>query len=188
MSQTKNITAMDLAELACQEYWTVEQFSYLLAGRGIDTSQPHETLSNDARAEIESAISVGNLAVILGPNSDDLFYGARRIRPIDAIQWAKSKPSVFRFHKTFPDFAPYIKELTNPKLKSSQVSELEQNQYWNHLKALAERAIQDYPAFAKNKGRKVQLSDLNDWLKALGANTRETEILKKIVSESHNIT
>lgn len=92
------------AELYCREYWTVDEFSYVLAGRTADTSQPRQESSNTARKEIEAAISAGSLVVLPGPDSDDRLYGYRRVRPEDAIRWARSKPAVWRFHETFPKF------------------------------------------------------------------------------------
>lgn len=111
--QPNKMTDEQKAELFCREYWTETEFSYLLAGRGIDVSQPREDSSNKALGEIQAAISAMTLVVIPDSGVGAALYGLRRIKPSVAIMWVKSKPPAWRFHKSFPDFGQLLETTSN---------------------------------------------------------------------------
>ncbi len=71
----------------------------------------------------------------------------------------------------------------NPKVENSALSG---SQYWSEFDRLVNLAVSDYPAW-KDKQRKVQKSgNLQEWLTdTIGANNREAEIIKKILSDFH---
>lgn len=63
--------------------------------------------------------------------------------------------------------------------------------YWNKLENMTKRAIQEYPLWklSRNTDRKIQKTqDLKDWLvsAAIGADSREAEIIKKTLSDYFN--
>jgi hypothetical protein len=59
-----------------------------------------------------------------------------------------------------------------------------QSKYWNRLEKLADKAIHDFPSWSQ-KQRKIQRTgNLQGWLGGdIGADNREAEILKKILSD-----
>jgi hypothetical protein len=61
---------------------------------------------------------------------------------------------------------------------------LRESPYWKKLKSKAERAILEYPNWRKEQKRVQKTSNLQDWLvETIEANTREAEILKKVLSD-----
>lgn len=55
--------------------------------------------------------------------------------------------------------------------------------YWQELTKIAYKAIQKYPEWKKSQ-KKVQITaNLNEWIKEFGINTREADVVKKILSD-----
>jgi hypothetical protein len=61
---------------------------------------------------------------------------------------------------------------------------LSRSDYWQRLQAMAVKAVAEFPDWKRSQ-RKIQKSgSLQDWLTGnIGANTREAEILKKVLSD-----
>lgn len=71
-------------------------------------------------------------------------------------------------------------EVTNKQ----EGSLLSQNTYWNRFEQLANTAIANYPAWRKTQRKVQKTGNLSHWLvQTIGADTREAEILKKILSD-----
>lgn len=65
----------------------------------------------------------------------------------------------------------------------TQENILETSLYWREFKKLATKAIQKYPEWKEHQ-KKVQLTgNFAEWLKEIGANTRESDVIKKILSD-----
>jgi hypothetical protein len=61
---------------------------------------------------------------------------------------------------------------------------LSKSEYWQRLQAMAVKAIKEYPDWRRTQPRIQKSGSLQDWLKdRIGANTREAEILKKVLSD-----
>lgn len=190
MTSKKEMTEEDIRDAAYREHWSVNEFGYLLAGRKADESQPRsrydgDNVTNKAIELVKSAVAKGSLGVLPHQNMDGLMFGCINIDPVVAVKWAKNSRSVQPFRETFPDFTPYFQDY-NCGSNTDQETSLVQSEYWQKLKSLAEKAIKEYPDWAKTQ-RKIQKSNLTDWVKKFGANNREAEIIKKIVTEIHKI-
>lgn len=64
--------------------------------------------------------------------------------------------------------------------------DLTKSQYWNYLNRLIAKAIKEYPQWRNSrtsKNKRFKTSELAEWLKSIGANTREVEIIKKILPD-----
>ena len=185
------LTDDEKSKLLCREHWTVNEFGYLLAGLTADQSQPRSILSNEATEEIKSAIRNGTLAPIPGQEPGGLIYGWVNIRPVDAIRWAQTKPKFWCFHKTFPDFSEYLESMSgssSAKTMALEKSNVEQSAYWCKLRDLASLAIDSFPAWQKKQNTIQKSGNLQEWLvKEIKADTRESEILKKILTEVFNL-
>ena len=73
----------------------------------------------------------------------------------------------------------YLKNGATP----TQEDKLKTSPYWRDLTQLASQAIQKYPEWKKSQ-RKIQITgNFMEWLNNLGANTREADIIKKILSD-----
>ncbi len=185
------LTDDEKSELLCRECWTLNEFGYLLAGRTADQSQPRNELTNKAIDEVKSAIGNGTLAPIPGQEPGGLIYGWVNIRPVDAIRWAQSKPKFWCFHKTFPDFSEYLESMSgssSAKTMALEKSSVEQSAYWCKLRDLASLAIDSFPAWQEKQNTIQKSGNLQEWLvKEIKADTRESEILKKILTEVFNL-
>lgn len=110
----------------------------------------------------------------------------------DALKLRLDK-SISSFKELPSDKNKVEKELSSVKVelsefegvgKNKDYSVLVKNYYWDKLTNLAIKVINEYPSW-KNNQRKVQKTgNLQDWLiNDCNADTREAEILKKILSE-----
>ncbi len=69
-------------------------------------------------------------------------------------------------------------------LKDDDVISLETSPYWVRFRQLVVRALTDYPAWRDQQNRIQNTANLIEWLtKTIGANTREAEIIKKVLSD-----
>jgi hypothetical protein len=67
-------------------------------------------------------------------------------------------------------------------------SKLDLSTYWNSLKSLTEEAVAQYPAWSDGQRKVQKTSNLTDWLTSdIGANSREAEIIKKVLTDIFNI-
>jgi hypothetical protein len=67
---------------------------------------------------------------------------------------------------------------------SNEVIKLETSSYWQQLKRLAKQAIINYPTWKATQGKVQKTGNLQNWLSStLKTNSRETEIIKKILSD-----
>lgn len=71
----------------------------------------------------------------------------------------------------------------NSVITLSPEAKLKESPYWNSLKRLTIQAMQLYPEWSKTQRRIKITENLIDWLKGLGANTREADIIKKTLSD-----
>lgn len=62
---------------------------------------------------------------------------------------------------------------------------LQTSPYWRRLTKLTLNAIEEYPQWKKEQKIVHITSNLMEWLKKLGANTREADIIKNILSDLH---
>ncbi len=63
-------------------------------------------------------------------------------------------------------------------------ADLDKSQYWNEFGRLASAALSDYPEWRANQNRIQKTGNLQEWLtETVGANNREAEIIKKILSD-----
>jgi len=62
---------------------------------------------------------------------------------------------------------------------------LASSEYWNRLETIAAKTIKQFPAWRDSQSKIQKSGNLQHWLTAtIGADTREAEILKKILSDS----
>jgi hypothetical protein len=112
-----------ISELICREYWTIDEFSYLLSGRGCDVSKPRNDHIKRARNEITSAIGAGKLEILPDQDSAAIMYGLTSIQPVQAVKWVKSKPAIWAYKKTFPDILMSDFPNTNELLQIDNVED-----------------------------------------------------------------
>lgn len=118
------------------------------------------------------------------PGADPKTYNYQ-YKPEAIVYWLKEKkwkcPQLL--NNTIPKKNPEKKEKAVAEI--SEENALNNSAYWNSLKKLSLQAISKYPEWKKLNKKKIQQSDITNWLiGSLQADTREAEIIKKILSET----
>jgi hypothetical protein len=118
-----------------------------------------------------------------------LSYGElEKIRNSDASVdiISNSKPSeLSRFQKVkaLDLWVPIIKFQNLMDNKQSQNIDLKNSSYWTRLENLCQTAITQYPEWKLSQSKIKKTSGLKLWLKSLGANDREAEVMSKVLSD-----
>lgn len=75
-------------------------------------------------------------------------------------------------------------QLEHHKAPISDETKAAQSEYWKKLEQLADKAINAFPAWSQQQRKIQKTGNLKDWLKKdIGADDREAEILKKVLTE-----
>jgi hypothetical protein len=79
------------------------------------------------------------------------------------------------------------KELQKYTSSKNDKSQLTDSSYWEKLLTMASNAVSEYPEWKKTQHQVQKTANLMDWLKnSIGADNREAEILKKVLSDFFN--
>ncbi len=95
------------------------------------------------------------------------------------------------YHKCKEQFARLERENAQLRVEAGQAktaSDIEQSlrksDYWRHSEQMAQQAIAQYAVWRKTVVKVQKTSNLQEWLtKTIGADNREAEFLKKVLSD-----
>ena len=82
-------------------------------------------------------------------------------------------------------FEALLKRINHPQQKGDEDHKpnLQDSPYWCALQKLTTDAIEKYPAWQKMQKSVKITANLLEWLKELGANSREADVVKKTLSD-----
>lgn len=103
---------------------------------------------------------------------------------VDIISNSKpSKLSPFQKVTALNLWVPIIKFQNLMDNKQSQSIDLKNSSYWTRLENLCQTAITQYPEWKLSQSKIKKTSGLKSWLKSLGANDREADVMSKVLSD-----
>jgi hypothetical protein len=95
--------------------------------------------------------------------------------------YSKQNEQYQSLERAYTSIVNELEQLKNTKTNQSTVTS---SQSWQKLQELAEKAIEQYPNWKQDQIKVQRTGNLHDWLlKNIGANTREAEFIKKILSD-----
>lgn len=165
-------------------YWTEEEAVALSLGKepkviNLKTIQSRYGTSSFAEKYrqtfelVTRALRINELPSLLPPMTFLEWADRKRIRPPEELVQSVKKHSAVM--KNWPDTLTSI-EPGKPAL--------EQSSYWIEFAGRAEQAVTEYPKWRQTQYKIQKAANLHEWLQNnIGANTREAEIIKKIMTD-----
>lgn len=176
-----------LEKWARKSAWSQRELQEICCGLEPGGARDNQKDLNESIEEIRRAVLMKELECKepVDMEREDRFYDHHRFfRPIDAWRWGKEH------FDNFPDFSEVfsnedIKETTRKKDGSEL---LRGSASWRSLQEKAIKAIGLFPEWKKQTKTIRMSGNLTDWIQEdIGANTRETEIIKGILKDIYDI-
>lgn len=168
-------------EMLMQPIWTGQEVEDMLCG--YDPNVGHRSINDKMREakEIVRRAVKAKLLIPVGETPSDtafLMYGpGHDFFPMEVTVWVKESGC-------YPKFPFEPEDIENGQRPETSQDKLDESEYWLGLKQKVSEAIEKYPAWRKDNPNANKSGGLTDWLRVkIGANTREVEIIKSVLTD-----
>ena len=166
-------------QLLLMPLWTRTEVIDLLCGYEPDKARPNDVEKKAAEENIRRAIKAELLHPI-GKTPDDTdfkMYGSGEdLDPLEVVSWVEERMVSSKFPFTMKDFEEAVQS-------DAHENKLNQSNYWKNFKKMTSDVVKQYPSWRQENPKANKTEVLPEWIKTFGADYREAEVIKKILSD-----